>query len=335
MRVSLVSFVFALSLLCSPWLAAESTAPATVSITEWPVPWPDTRPRDPYLAPDGKVWFVGQGGDYAAWFDPKTERFGKLDLASGTGPHNIIVDADGNGWYAGNRNAHIGRIDANTQEIVQLPTPAPEAKDPHTLHYADGGTIWFTAQWGNHIGQLNIEDGSVRTLGLNTDRARPYGIKLDADGNAWVALLGTNQLARVDVNDFSLEEIDLPRSEARPRRIAITGGHDIWYVDYNQGYLGRYNANSQTFSEWRAPGKDKSGPYAVAADRYGRVWFVETWQQPNRLVGFDPDSEQFFSTTDIPSGGGTVRHMYYDADSHSLWFGTDTNQLGQARLPEP
>lgn len=300
-----------------------------------PVPWPDTRPRDPYLAPDGKVWFVGQGGDYAAWFDSKTERFGKLGLASGTGPHNIIVDVDGNSWYAGNRNAHIGRIDANTQEIVQLPTPAPEAKDPHTLHYADGGTIWFTAQWGNHIGQLNIEDGSVRTLGLNTDRARPYGIKLDADGNAWVALLGTNQLARVDVNDFSLEEIDLPRSEARPRRIAITDGHDIWYVDYNQGYLGRYNANSQTFSEWRAPGKDKSGPYAVAADRYGRVWFVETWQQPNRLVGFDPDSEQFFSTTDIPSGGGTVRHMYYDADSHSLWFGADTNQLGQARLPEP
>jgi len=335
MRVSFALCFIAFSLLLSSGLPAAPTAAHSASITEWPVPWPDTRPRDPYLAPDGKVWFVGQGGDYAAWFDPKTESFGKLDLAPGTGPHNIIVDADGNGWYAGNRNAHIGRIDADTQEIVQLPTPAPEAKDPHTLHYADGATIWFTAQWGNHIGQLNIEDGSVRTLGLNTERARPYGIKLDADGNAWVALLGTNQLARVDVNDFSLEEIDLPRSDARPRRIAITGGHDIWYVDYNQGYLGRYNANNQSFNEWRAPGKDKSGPYAVAADRYGRVWFVETWQQPNRLVGFDPESEQFFSSTDIPSGGGTVRHMYYDADSHSLWFGTDTNQLGHARLPEP
>lgn len=335
MRVSFTLKAILLSLLLSSGSSVVASDTSSVSITEWPVPWTGSLPRDPYLAPDGKVWFVGQSGNYAAWFDPDTERFDKLDLAPGTGPHNIIVDDDGNAWYAGNLNAHIGRIDADDHSITQLPTPTPEAKDPHTLHFGDGGIIWFTAQWGNHIGQLKIDDGAVRTLGLSTKNARPYGIELDADGNAWVVLLGTNQLARVDAADFTLQEIDLPRSEARPRRVAITGGHNIWYVDYNQGYLGRYDASKQSFSEWRAPGKDKSGPYAMAADRNGRIWFVETWQQPNRLVGFDPASEQFFSITDIPSGGGTVRHMYYDPDSHSLWFGTDTNQLGQARLPEP
>ncbi|MDH3297941.1 MAG: hypothetical protein OEM96_06670, partial [Gemmatimonadota bacterium] len=29
-------------------------------VEEWTVPWPDSRPRDPYAAPDGRVWFVGQ-----------------------------------------------------------------------------------------------------------------------------------------------------------------------------------------------------------------------------------------------------------------------------------
>jgi hypothetical protein len=40
-----------------------------VAIEEWPVPWPGTRPRDPYVAPDGKVWFVGQTGDDLARFE--------------------------------------------------------------------------------------------------------------------------------------------------------------------------------------------------------------------------------------------------------------------------
>ena len=29
-----------------------------VVIEEWEVPWEGSRPRDPYVAPDGGVWFV-------------------------------------------------------------------------------------------------------------------------------------------------------------------------------------------------------------------------------------------------------------------------------------
>ena len=40
---------------------AEAFEPITVEINEWTVPWPDTRPRDPDVAPNGSVWLVGQG----------------------------------------------------------------------------------------------------------------------------------------------------------------------------------------------------------------------------------------------------------------------------------
>jgi virginiamycin B lyase len=50
-------------------------------------------------------------------------------------------------------------------------------------------------------------------------------------------------------------------------------------------------------------------------------------------VGFDPATEAFFAATEIESGGGSVRHMYYDATTRSIWFGTDTNYLGRAQLP--
>jgi virginiamycin B lyase len=39
------------------------------------------------------------------------------------------------------------------------------------------------------------------------------------------------------------------------------------------------------------------------------------------------------SVTDVESGGGTVRHMYFDAETNSIWFGADTNTIGVAQLP--
>jgi virginiamycin B lyase len=50
----------------------------------------------------------------------------------------------------------------------------------------------------------------------------------------------------------------------------------------------------------------------MAVDSRDRIWFVETFPQPKRFVGFDPATENFFSPTDIPCGGGLVRHMVFD-----------------------
>ena len=72
----------------------------------------------------------------------------------------------------------------------------------------------------------------------------------------------------------------------------------------------------------------------MTTDDDGRVWFVETNPQPNLLQGFDPATGKFLPPTPIPSGGQTVRHMVFDPATDSLWFGTDANTLGQARLPD-
>ena len=68
-------------------------------------------------------------------------------------------------------------------------------------------------------------------------------------------------------------------------------------------------------------------------DGRDRLWFVETGPSPNRFVGFDPEMESFFSVTDIGSGGGAVRHMVFHAPTRSIWFGTDANTVGRAKVP--
>ncbi len=315
-----------------PQSAATPQSLAPVDLKEWEVPWENTRPRDPYAVSPSEVWFVGQGGHYAAMLNPETGEFERIDLEDATGPHNLIVGEDGTVWYAGNLAAHIGRIDPETREIEKIAMPDPAARDPHTLVFDAAGDIWFTVQGGNFIGKLTRETEEVQLIPVPTERSRPYGIEVAADGTVWVVLLGTNKLASVNPATMELTEYEIPRAEARPRRIGLTDDGRIWYVDYAGGMLGAYDPATQSFEEWAAPAGEDSRPYGMAVDGENRIWFVETGVQPNRFVGFDPASGSYFAASDVPSGGGTVRHMHYHEPTNTIWFGADTNTIGRAAL---
>ena len=323
----------ALGLLGALAAAAPVAAQQPPTLQEWTVPWDRTRPRDPYLDRQGRVWFVGQQGDYVGVLDPGTGEFRRYELAPGSGPHNLIADSAGFVWYAGNTAAHIGRLDPRNGSITRYPMPDPAARDPHTLVFDGRGDIWFTVQGGNFIGKLTVATGEVRLVRVPTPRARPYGIGCDPSGRPWVVLSGTNKIATVDPATFELTEYPLPRAAARPRRLAITSDGAIWYSDYAGGMVGRFDPRTQRVDEWPLPGGPTSRPYAMAVDDQDRIWVVETGTQPNRFLGFDTRARRFLPGSDVPSGGGTVRHMVFDPRGQVIWFGSDANTIGRAQLP--
>ena len=303
---------------------------ANAEIKEWEVPWEDSRPRDPWVH-DGTVWFVGQGSHYAATFNPETEEFKRYDLPDGAGPHTVIVD-DRGAWYAGNLKEHIGLIDPGTGDIKQFELPGSGPRDSHTMDFTAAGDIWFTVQGGNQIGFLETTGGEMMLWEVPTESARPYGLIVEND-RPWATLFGTNKLATVE--NGKLKEFELDREKSRPRRLGMTDDGTLWYVDYNQGYVGSYDPVTGDNKDWRAPAAGNSRPYGMAVDKRNDVWFVETGVQPNRLVGFDTETHEFSEPIELESGGGTVRHMFYDEGTDSIWFGTDANTLGVVRLSEP
>lgn len=329
------AFVWLLVLFSSTLTAEPAgTQQNPVNIKEWEVPY-GGQPRDPFAAGADEIWFVGQAGHYLARFTPSTGEFFKHDLGDEAGPHNLIVGKDGIVWYAGNLKGYIGRYDPKTGKTTKIKMPDPAAKDPHTLVFdRDQKHIWFTVQWGNFVGRLTVADLSVELIPVQTEKARPYGIKMAPDGTPWVVLLGTYKLGAVNVQAMKLVEHELPKRDARPRRLEITDDGRIWYADYGRGVLGLYNphaaGNERLFKEWALPGDKDARPYGMALDKRGHVWVVTTGKQPNLFVGFDTKAEKIVSITPIPSGGGTVRHMDYHAPTDTVWFGTDTQMLGRA-----
>jgi len=318
--------------------SAQQQASQDPTLEEWTVPYPESRPRDPYVGPDGRVWFVGQAAHYAAVLDPETGEFRRYDMEDGTGPHNLLVSDDGTVYYAGNRAAHIGIIHPESGEIEKIMMPDERARDPHTLIWNADGDIWFTVQGGNLIGFLDTETRQTRFVeapsveGGRSPSSRPYGIKVDSENRPWIALFSTNLIGMVDPGSFELLTYELPEG-ARPRRLVVDSRDRIWYVDYARGKLGLVVEGEGFQREWDLPAGEESQPYAMAIDAADRVWLVETGIRPNRFVGFDTATEEFISTVEVESGGGTIRHMHYDEGTNSIWFGTDVNTVGRAVLP--
>ena len=316
-------------------VVAQAAAPV-VPTQEWTVPWEKSRPRDPAVDPQGRIFFVGQVGNYLARLDPRTGEFEKFTIDAGTMPHNVVVDRKGFAWYSGNMNGMIGRLDPATGAITRYPMPDPAAKDPHTLVFDSAGDLWFTVQNSNFVGKLTTATGKVQLLPMPTPRSRPYGIVVDPRGRPWFCLFGTNKIGTVDPLTMAVTEMVKPDSTYRPRRIAMTSDGKVWTVDYMGGKLVSYDPRTREWKEWASPLGRAALPYAMTVDDKDRLWWVETGKQPNRLVGFDPATGQVMSVTEVKSGGGTIRHMVFDRATGMIWFGTDNNTIGKAAVsPKP
>jgi virginiamycin B lyase len=329
---SLASLLVA-PIILSATLSIDGLAQQTVEVREWTVPWADSRPRDPYVDSKGRVWFVGQTADYVAMLDPETGQFTKYDLDKGAGPHNLIVDNNGIVWYAGNRAMHIGRLDPATKAIQKIMMPDSGARDPHTLVFDSKGDIWFTVQGGGYVGKLTVADGSVKLVKIPGSGTRPYGIVVDPQGQPWFNEFGTNKIGTIDPETMELREYDRPAASGRSRRIGVTSDDRIWYVDYARGMLGVLDPTTGSAREWQTPGGSGSRPYAMAVDDKDRLWFVETGVHPNRFIGFDPKTSEFFSITTFGGNRNTVRHMVFHRSTREIWFGTDAGTIGRARVP--
>jgi virginiamycin B lyase len=334
-----LKIVVALSITLAPLSTAQSprspSGPQSDAKT-WSTPWDKTRPRDPFVDQQGRVWFVGQVGNYVAHLDPRTGEFKRYEIDPGTNPHNLVVDAKGMVWFTGNANGRIVRMDPQSGKLTTFMMPDASVRDPHTMTIDRHGDAWFTAQGAGVVGKLTPADGKIR-LWRMAKGSRPYGIWLDSHDRPFFDLFGTNQIGTIDPQGGEFKTYALPNDRSRPRRIAITPDDMVWYGDYTRGYLGRVDPATGAVQEYVMPAGPASLPYAMTVDDRGRIWLAETGPQPNRLVAFDPAKKAFTESVPIAADQpNTIRHMVFDKATRQIWFGGDANMIGRVKVaPEP
>jgi virginiamycin B lyase len=308
--------------------------PVHVTIQEWVVPTPGSRPHDPMVAPDGSVWYTGQMANVLGRFDPKTATFKEYRLPPHSGPHGLLADKDGNVWFTANFGGYIGKLDPRTGDVTKYPMPDPQARDPHTPILAGPDRIFFTVQGGNMVGRLDMRTGDIKLASSPTPRSNPYGMVVTSQGVPYFVEFGANKIARLDPTTLEIHEYLLPHEASRPRRVAITSDDVMYYTDYSRGYLGRFDTKTGAMTEWPSPGGPRSQPYGVTIVN-GVVWYSESNTKPNTIVRFDPRTQKF-QTWAIPSGGGVVRNMVHTPDGTALWIAcSGKNRIGRVQITAP
>jgi virginiamycin B lyase len=337
-RALLLGAILAPGALAAQAKQAAPAAAAQFDPKEWAVPFgAETRPRDPYVDAKGRVWFVGQAGNYVAYFDSKSGDFKRYEIEPGTHPHNLVVEK-GMVWFTGNRNNRIVRLDPETGKMTTFMIPDPAVGDPHTMIFdPKSGVAWFSAQSAGAVGRFDPATGKFR-LWKTGAGTRPYGVVIDSKGRPWFDLFGTNKLLTIDPQTFELKEYDLPSAGARPRRIAVTSRDQIYWGDYARGFLGHLDPATGKVREWQLPAGPASLPYAMAADDRDVIWVAQGGrpETPATLVAFDPSREGFVAEVPVGRPGpNTIRHMTFDKATRQIWFGTDQGAIGRITVPPP
>src|SRR5688500_6562556 len=122
--------------------ARPVTNDVRVTIREYDVPTPNSRPHDPAVAPDNALWYTGQLANKLGRLDPKTRAIKEYPLKTpGSGPHGLAADRDGNIWFTANSKAYIGKLDPRTGDVTEYPMPDQRAGDPHSLAFNQEGDL--------------------------------------------------------------------------------------------------------------------------------------------------------------------------------------------------
>ena len=310
--------LFALPMISDGW---------QVTIREWDVPTPNSRPHDPEVAPDGGLWYTGQLANKLGRLDPKTGVIKEFALKTpNSGPHGLVADKEGNIWYTANFKAHIGKLNPRTGEVAEYPMPDSRARDPHSLTFDPGGNLWFTVQEGGFVGKLEPATGKVTLKEVPTRNARPYGIAVNVQGVPFFCEFNSNKIGSINPKTLEITEFVLPEG-ARPRRLATSADGFVYYSDFARGFLGRLEPTSGKVEEWPSPGGTNSHPYGIAVTRDGMVWYSESGVKPNTIVSFNPKTKSFQSWP-IPSGGGVVRNMVATPEGKLYLACSGVNKVG-------
>jgi virginiamycin B lyase len=255
-------------------------------------------------APDGIIWFTGQGNGTLGRLDPRDGSYKLVGLGKGAAPHGVTIGPDGAPWVTeGGQNA-IARVDPADRRVTLFRLPEKYAyANLNTGVFDRSGIYWFTGQSG-HYGRLDPKSGAMKVF----DAPRgvgPYGIAVTPKGDVWYASLAGNYIAKLDPTTGQATVVEPPTPKQGARRIWSDSNSRLWVSEWNSGNVSMHDPADGSWKAWKLPGTSPHA-YAVYVDDRDKIWLTDF--SANAIVRFDPATEKFnVFASDKP--GANVRQL--------------------------
>src|SRR5262245_10416358 len=170
-----------------------------MSVTEFPVPTPQSNLTSITRGPDGNMWFTDALAGEIGRITPAgviTEF--SAGLTPGGQPTEITAGPDGNLWFTEQFPDRIGRI-TPAGVITAFSAGIPRLRAPYGITAGPDGNLWFTMEkgaGGTLVGAIGrITPSGVVTVFSLGSITQPNLITAGPDGNLWFGEFGNDPQA--------------------------------------------------------------------------------------------------------------------------------------------
>lgn len=189
--------------------------------------------------------------------------------------------------------------------------PVTPGSRPHDVAPAVDGGVWYTGQGNGTLGWLDPGSGEVREVALGAGSA-PHGVIVGPDGDPWITDGGLNAVLRVDAETGEITAFPLDGAWVNLNTATFDADGVLWFTGQG-GVYGAVDPESGSVRTYAAP--RGSGPYGIATDPDGEVWYSSL--AGSYLVAVDRSSGEA-SVIDVPTPGGGARRVWPDS-AGGLW----------------
>jgi virginiamycin B lyase len=187
---------------------------------------------------------------------------------------------------------------------------------PHDPLAASDGSLWWTGQWANVLGRLDIKSGAMKEFPLKTPQSGPHGLAEDRAGNIWYTGNSAGLIGKLDPKTGAVTEYPMPDPAARdPHTPVFARTGLLWFSAQQANMMGRLDPQTGVIKLITMP-TPRSLPYGVAFDSKDRPFVVLFGT--NKVASLDPATMAVREYT-LPDPASRPRRIAISGDD-MVWY---------------
>jgi virginiamycin B lyase len=171
--------------------------------------------------------------------------------------------------------------------IKEWDTPSPNTH-PHDTEIGPDGSLWYTGQYANVIGRLDINTGKIQEYKIKTPDSGPHGLVADKEGNIWFTANNKAYIGKLNPKTGEIVEYPMPDPAARDPHTPLFDPNGILWFTVQQGnFVGKLDPKTGKVTLKQSP-TPRSNPYGLRMDSKGTPWYCEFGS--NKIARIDPQT---------------------------------------------
>jgi len=194
---------------------------------------------------DNNIWIAVVDKNQLLMYNQNSKEFEQFLRVptSESGPSALLLDDNGNMWFAEALSGKIGVVDSKTFEITEFAPDTP-LDEPFALLFDKSGSLWIAEHIGPGITKFDPILETFDHVKAPNPESLPFGMAIDKYDNIWFGQHVIDELAVYDPYNDQLIEVSIPTPESFTQFITADDKGDIWFVEQRTKKLGVVSISS-------------------------------------------------------------------------------------------